>query len=107
MHGQKYCGSCKVMAIKRVPVIEEEPTVPCAEAEDALKYAIFSIFCLGIFLAPAALVKAAKARRLIAANPKLKGAGKVTAATVIACFVLGLWLIGIFAQAVATGSRHR
>ncbi len=82
--------------------MDEEPTTPCAEADEALKYAIISIFCFGIILAPVALSKAAKARKLIAANPRLQGSGKVTAATVIACCVLGLWIIGVFAKAAAT-----
>ena len=104
--GQKYCGSCKVMAVKGQPVLDEEPTVPCPLADEALKYAIISIFCFGIFLAPAALVKASNAKKLIAADPRLQGAGKVTAATVIAWCVLGLWILGIFAKAVAS-TRQR
>lgn len=100
--GQKYCGSCKVMAVKGQPVLEEEPTVPCRLANEALQYAIVSIFCLGIFLAPAALVKASQAKKLIAADPRLQGAGKVTAAMVIGWCVLGLWIVGIFARAVAS-----
>ncbi len=99
--GQKYCGSCKVMAIKGQPVLDEEPTVPCPLANEALQFAIISIFCFGIFLAPAALVKASKAKKLIEADPTLQGAGKVTAATVIAWCVLGLWVVGIFSRAIA------
>ena len=90
------------MAVKGQPVLEEEPTVPCPEANEALKYAIISIFCCGIFLAPAALVKASKARKLIAANPKLQGSGKVTAATVIAWSVFGLYILGAIAKFAAT-----
>lgn len=100
--GQKYCGSCKVMAIKGKPVVDEEPTVPCPLANEALQYAIVSIICFGIFLAPAALVKASKAKALIAADPRLLGAGKVTAATVIAWCVLGFWIIGILAKTIAS-----
>jgi hypothetical protein len=103
--GQKYCGSCKVMAIKGQPVMDEEPTVPCPLANEALRYAIVSIFCFGILLAPVALVKASKAKNLIAADPRLQGAGKVTAATVIAWCVLGLWILGIFARAVASSKQ--
>ena len=102
IHGQKYCGSCKVMAVKGQPVLEEEPTVPCPEAGEALTYAIVSIFCFGPILATVALVKASKARKLIAANPKLQGAGKVTAATAVACVVIGLWIVGAFVKAAAT-----
>jgi hypothetical protein len=102
IHGQKYCGSCKVVAIKGQPIVEKEPSVPCPEANQALQYAIVSIFCFGIFLAPVALVKASKARKIIAANPKLQGAGKVTAATVIAWIVLGLWILGAIMKGVQT-----
>jgi hypothetical protein len=97
--GQKYCGSCKVMAIKGQPVFDEDPTIPCPQAQEALTYAIVSIFCFGIFLAPAALVKASKARKLLAADPRLQGSGKVTAAIVIAWCVLGLWIVGILGRA--------
>jgi hypothetical protein len=103
VHGQKYCGSCKIMAIKGQPILEDEPTVPCLEANEALKYAIVSIFCFGIILAPVALSKASKARKLIAADPKLQGSGKVTAAMIISGIVLCLWLLGIFARVAGNG----
>ena len=102
IHGQKYCGSCKVVAVKGQPVIEEEPTIPCKEAGEALTMAIFSIFCFGIILAPMALVKASKARKLIAADPRLQGSGKITAAMVIGWCVLGLWIVGAIVKAAAT-----
>src|ERR1035441_9694112 len=91
--GQKYCASCKGMAAEAPPVVDEEPTVPCPLANEALQYAIVSIFCFGIFLAPAALVKASKAKKLLAADPRLQGSGKVTAAIVIAWCVIGLWIV--------------
>jgi len=100
--GQKYCGSCKVMAIKGQPVFDEEATIPCPQAQEALNYAIVSIFCLGLFLAPAALVKASAAKKLLAADPRLQGSGKVTAATVIAWSVIGLWIVGILSRAAAS-----
>jgi hypothetical protein len=100
IHGQKYCCSCKIVAIKGQPVVEEEPSVNCPEANEALQMALFSIFCFGIILAPMALFKASKAKKLIAANPKLLGAGKVTAATVIGWFVLGLWILGAIAKGI-------
>jgi hypothetical protein len=100
IHGQKYCGSCKVVAVKGQPVAEEEPSIKCPEANEALQMAILSIFCFGIFLAPFALVKAQKAKKIIAANPKLLGAGKVTAATVIGWIVLGLWILGAIMKGV-------
>ena len=100
INGQKYCGSCKVVAIKGQPVIEEEPSIKCPEANEALQMALVSIFCFGIILAPMALFKAQKAKKIIAANPKLLGAGKVTAATVIGWTVLCLWILGAFTKII-------
>src|SRR5580698_6726460 len=37
--GKKYCGACKVLAVQGQPVIVEEATIPCKEADEALKYA--------------------------------------------------------------------
>ena len=62
--------------------------------------ALFSIFCFGIILAPMALLKAQKAKKILAANPKLLGAGKVTAATVIGWSVLCLWILGAIMKGV-------
>jgi len=90
------------MAIKGQPVVDEEPTIPCPLAKEALTYAIVSIFCFGIFLAPVALVKASKAKKLLEADPRLQGSGKVTAAIAIAWCVIGLWIVGILARAAAS-----
>ena|SRR5256885_2488044 len=99
IHGQKYCGACKVMAIKGQPtVLVEEATIPCKEANEALTYAIVGIFCFGIILEPVALAKALKAKKMIALNPRLSGSGKATAAMAIAIVVFVLWIIGIFAR---------
>jgi hypothetical protein len=95
MHGQKYCGSCKVMALKGEPVVLEHRMRPCKEADEALKFAIIGIFCVGFILAPVALFKAADARRSIRMDPELTGAGKANAAKVIAIVVLALWVIGL------------
>src|SRR5258708_2181920 len=99
MHGQKYCASCKVLALKGQPPVVEEATIPCKEANEALTYAIVGIFCFGIILEPIALVKASKARKMIAMNPRLEGSGKVTAATIIASIMFVLWVIGLFVRA--------
>jgi len=95
MHGQKFCGSCKIMALKGQPVVVEEATIPCKEANEALTYSIIGIFCFGIILEPIALSKASKARKMIAMNPQLQGSGKVLAATIIASVALVLWVIGM------------
>ena len=52
--GEQYCGACKYMALQgKSPVVT--PTIPCSEADDALKFAIIGIFCLGIILEPLAI----------------------------------------------------
>jgi hypothetical protein len=97
IQGKNYCGDCKVMAVSHAPLIEEA-LVPCPEASEALKYAIIGIFCFGIILEPMAIAKAMKARKMIAMNPRLTGAGKATAALIIGIVGLVLWVIGIIAR---------
>jgi hypothetical protein len=98
VRGQKYCSSCKVMAIgDRMPVVERA-TMPCKEADEALRWAIIGIFCFGIILGPIAISKALKARRLIEANPALTGYGKTTATLIIAALTMLLWIGGIFSR---------
>lgn len=102
LHGQKYCGSCKTLALRGAPPIAEEATIPCKEAKEALTYAIVGIFCFGIILAPIAIGKALKAKKMIQMNPRLSGSGKVTAAIIIASIVILLWVlwfIGLIAGA--------
>ena len=103
MHGQKYCGSCKVMALKGRPLIVEEATLPCKEANEALTYAIVGLFCFGIILEPIALSKAFKAKKMIAMNPRLSGSGKVTAAIIIGIIGLILWVLGIISRVSSAG----
>ena len=101
MQGQKYCGSCKTMALRGAPPITEEATIPCKEANDALTYSIIGIFCFGIILEPMAISKALKAKKMIEMNPRLTGSGKVTAALIIASVALVLWVLGIIARVSA------
>lgn len=100
MQGQKYCGSCKVMALEdgAQPALPDEGTEPCKEANEALTYAIIGIFCCGIILEPIALVKASEAKKKIGMNPRLAGSSKATAAQIIAVIALILWVIGMFAR---------
>lgn len=98
IQGQKYCGSCKTMAVRGRPAVAEAATLPSKEADDALKYAIIGIFCFGIILEPIAIKKALEAKKMIAMNPRLTGSGKATAALVIAITGLLLWIIGILAR---------
>jgi hypothetical protein len=97
--GQKYCGSCKVLAIQGRQVVLEEATVPCKEAGEALTYAIVSLFCFGIVLGPVAIHKAYKAKQAIAEDPRLSGYGKANAAMVIGIVALLLWILGMVGRA--------
>ena len=92
--GQKYCGSCKVLALQGQPIVTHAVTRTCKEAKDALTTAIVGIFCFAIIVEPMALFTAHKARKAIAADPTLGGSGMVTAATIIAAIRLALELIG-------------
>ena len=98
IHGQKYCGACKVMALRGQPVVVEEATVPCKEASEALTFAIVSLFCFGIILGPVAISKASKAKKMIELNPRLTGSGKATAAMIIGSIALVLWVLGLIAR---------
>jgi hypothetical protein len=99
--GQKFCGSCKVMALQGRPAAFQVATKTCKEAKDALIMAIVGLFCFGIILEPLALVKASKARKAMQADPTLSGGGMATAATVIAVIGLVLWVIGIIIRVSA------
>ncbi len=102
--GKWYCGSCKTMAVAGAPMVEGA-TIPCKEADEALKYAIIGIFCFGIILEPIALVKASKAKKMMALNPRLSGSGKVTATYIIASIALVLWILGMIVKISATAQR--
>jgi len=106
VRGQKYCGSCKVLAIQGQQIVLEEETVPCKEASEALTYAIASFLCCGIILGPMAITKAYKARELIAMDPRLTGSGKANAAMVIGIVALLLWLIAFVGAPVAHVRRR-
>lgn len=97
LQGKKYCGSCKVMAVQGQPIVEEA-TLPCKQADEALKYAIIGIFCFGIILEPMAISRALKAKKMIDANPRLTGSGKATAALIIGVLTLILWVIGLIVR---------
>lgn len=102
MHGRSYCGSCKVLAVQGQPMVEEA-TLPCKEADEALKYAIIGIFCFGIILEPMAIAKAIKAKRMMDANPRLTGSGKANAALIVGIVALVLWVIGIIVRVSQMG----
>jgi hypothetical protein len=101
IQGQKYCASCKTMALRGTPPMVEEATIPCKEAGEALKYAIIGIFCFGIILEPVAISKALKAKKMMAMNPRLTGSGKATAGLIIGIVGLVLWVLGMIARVAA------
>src|SRR5271165_3651021 len=81
--GQKYCGSCKVLALQGRTIVLEKEMHPCPEAGEALTLALVSIIpCIGFIFAIFAMVKAVHARKAIEANPQLSGWGKANAALV-------------------------
>jgi len=98
VRGQKYCASCKVLAIQGQQIVVEEATIPCKEATEALKYAILSLFCFGFILGPIAISKAKKAKEMIELNPRLTGSGKANAAMVIGAVGLALWVLYIIGR---------
>ncbi|MBN1918370.1 MAG: hypothetical protein JW889_10695 [Verrucomicrobia bacterium] len=95
LHGRRYCGSCKTMAVQAPPPIDAA-MIPCKEASDALKYAIIGIFCLGIILGPVAISKALQARKMMETNPRLSGSGKASAAIFIGIVAIILWAFGVY-----------
>ncbi len=82
-----------------------EAIVTCREANEALTYAILAIFPCGFILIPllepVAISKALKAKKMIEKNPLLDGSGKATAALIIACVSLVLWVLGVFVRVTA------
>ncbi|HJT32474.1 MAG TPA: hypothetical protein VJ783_10560 [Pirellulales bacterium] len=94
LDGQNYCGTCKSLAIQGRP-LPEVVTIPCVEAREALACAIFGVFCLAIILGPVAILKAIRAKNLIAADPRLTGSGKAIAALIISVICLLLTLLAM------------
>jgi len=94
VNGRTYCGSCKAMTIAGMQA-PTAGTIPCEEANQALKLAVFGIFILGPILEPMALVKARQARRRIVRDTRLAGGTKVTIAASLAIAALVLWAITI------------
>ncbi len=87
------------------PLIDERDMRPCKEADEALKYAIISLFCFGIILGPMAISKASKAKRMIEDDPRLTGSGKATAAIVIGIVAVVLWVLGLILRLSTMGQR--
>src|SRR5258708_2790592 len=104
IHRQKNCGSRQGMGPPGPPggVVGGGP-IPCQETNAALSHALVGIFICGIILEPIAISKAAKAKKMIALNPRLSGSGKATAATVIGVVGLVLWVLGLLTRLARLG----
>lgn len=97
IHGQLYCGSCKMMTVKGPPA-PRDGDIPCETAGKALTYAIIGIFCFGFILGPMAIAKAVEAKREIAEDPDLCGLAKANVALLLGIAVLIFWVLGMISR---------
>jgi NADH:ubiquinone oxidoreductase subunit 5 (subunit L)/multisubunit Na+/H+ antiporter MnhA subunit len=107
IHGQKYCGACKVMTLSKELPIPGEGTIPCKEANEAMTYAIIALFCfcfvLGFILGPLAISKAVNAKRLMEADSRLAGWGKANAAIVLGIIATIMTVSNLVSRALSAG----
>jgi hypothetical protein len=96
--GQKYCGSCKVMAVKEPAQTYGEGLVPCEAAGKALTYSIVGIFCFGMIFGPMAIAKAIEARKEIKEDPSMSGLGKANVGLLLGIAVILFWIIGMITK---------
>ncbi len=89
VRGTRYCAACKGMAVAGAG---PKVGTPCKDATDALKLAALSFFCFGIVLGPIAINKALQAKKTIAADSSLTGAGRANAAIIMGSLAVVLWL---------------
>lgn len=87
--GKPYCSDCKILAVE---------AMSCETANEALKYALIGMVCVGLILGPAAIFKALRAKAEIAANPQFTGSGKANAALFIGVTDLVHWVLGLISQ---------
>jgi len=93
------CRSCHASAPAPFRNMEPQETEATALASESLKYALVSIICCGIILAPIGLYKAIEAKKMEAQSDcPVRGMGKATAAIWVASIVLGLNIIGLLAR---------
>jgi len=96
---KRYCGECKVMAVRETPVIiDEENKESCEEAKLALRFALIGVFCLGFIMGPIAMIKATKARERFKEEPNLTGEGFAMAALITGMTESIFWFIGFFVK---------
>lgn len=96
LDGKKYCGDCKIMAVREPPVIvDESKEEPCEEAAQAIKYALLGLFCFGFILGPVAIAKGMEAKKRFKEDPNLTGEGKATAAIIVGVIDFVFWILGL------------
>lgn len=98
IQGQKYCGGCKLMAVKGGVEMDEDSAVECADADSAFKMALGSYLCVGFILGPMAISKGLAARRKIENDPTLYGWGKATGAIILGGVALVLFVLNFLAR---------
>ena len=91
------------MAIEGPPAVDG--TTPCPEASEALKFAIFSLFCCGLILGPMAISKGVNARRAIHDDPTLTGEGKANVAIMLGIVALAMWALNLVARGMHGTNR--
>jgi hypothetical protein len=101
IHGQHYCGDCKVMTVTRRPAVldQQGALALCGEARDALIYSCLGVLCFIFAIIGAS--KASTARQLLASNRRLAGHELAQAARIIAWMFLGYWGVSILLTMVA------
>ncbi|MCP4152004.1 MAG: DUF4190 domain-containing protein [bacterium] len=99
LDGKKYCGDCKIMAVREAPVVEDHSRqVPCDEASTSLKYALIGLLCFGFILGPMAISNGVEAKKRMKEDPNLTGDGKATAGIIIGALEFVFWLLAIIAR---------
>ena len=97
--GEQICRRCHAL------MIQEDTTIACKEASNALKFAVIGVLIIGIILEPIAIAKALRAKKMIAADRRLTGSGKANAALVIA--IIYLVLITVFFYLISLNTFNR
>ena len=91
--GERYCGNCKISAIKSRPVVEHRMLL-CAEAKTAMVCSLVGILFLSAILGPAAVILGFKAQDKVKQDSSLTGSGLAAAAMVNGSIVILLTIIG-------------
>ena len=91
------------MALRGMPPVADEATMPCKEAREALTFSILGLFCFGFIFGPVAINKAMQARKMIQADPRLTGSGKATAGLIMGIIALIMWGLALVSNLKTMG----